>query len=153
MIVAAASGLQLSDNHKIEGDPDFEIPSTVKSALSNCFGPHVGSYNNKVFKRYLYETKLPIMLVVDGSKINSPIDIRKCHFIFDRDLQWTEVIESYPFALCVGCSTDEVDGLEALLQSTMPKFEILKTQRTRKFSALIARNEVFKKEFPEETGL
>ncbi|MBI5946291.1 MAG: DUF4062 domain-containing protein [Chloroflexi bacterium] len=153
LIVAAASGLQLSDGHKIIGDEGYSTPASLKSAVEKCYGPHVGSYNNKVFKRYLYETRLPVMLAVDGSKIDSPIDVRKCHFIFDEELPWPEVIANYPLAFCMGCRTEELDRLEETFREKMPGFEVITTQKTRAYSALIARNDAFKKEFPEEIGL
>jgi hypothetical protein len=153
LIIAAASGLQLSNEHKIVGDEGYPTPESLKSAVEKCFGPHVGSYNNKVFKRYLYETKLPTILVVDGLKIDSPIDVRKCHFIFDEELTWSEVIADYPLALCIGCRTDDLGKLESVLREKMTGFEVITTEKARAFSALIARNNPFKKEFPEETGL
>lgn len=153
LIIAAASGLQLSSEHKIIGDEGFPPPESMKLSVENCYGPHVGSYNNKVFKRYLYETKLPLLLVVDGLKIDSPIDIRKCHFIFDDQLTWSNVLSDYPLALCIGCKTEELDRLEALLKEKMTGFEVITTQKAKPYSALIARNSAFKKEFTEEAGL
>lgn len=153
LIIAAASGLQLSNKHEIIGDDNYKIPEQLRSSVDNCYGPHVGSYNNKVFKRYLYETKLPTILVVDSDKIDSPIDVRKCHFIFDDELPWSDVIVNYPLALCIGCRTEELDFLEAKIQEKMSGFEVISTPKSHIFSAIIARNNTFIKEFPEETGL
>ncbi len=115
LIIATASGLQISEKHDIRADDSFEIPEELRLAVDRCFGPHVGSYNNKIFKRYLYETKLPTILVVDSTKIDSLIDVRKCHFIFDNELYWSDVIKNYPLAFCVGCRTDELDRLKLMI--------------------------------------
>jgi hypothetical protein len=63
------------------------------------------------------------------------------------------VIANYPLALCIGCKTDQLDRLVSIINEKMAGFEVITTQKSRPFSALIARNEAFKKEFPEETGL
>lgn len=153
LIIATASGLQLSPNHNLEGDESFEIPSELRAAVHNCYGPHVGSYNNKIFKRYLYETRLPIMLIFDDSKIDSTIDVRKCHFIFDNELTWFDVLKKHPIAFCVGCHTNKLDKLSSIIKDNVSGFEIVTTPKSRPYSALIARNEAFIKEFPEEAGL
>jgi len=153
LIIATASGLQLSENHILEGDENFDIPDDLKIAVNKCFGPHVGSYNNKVFKRYLYETQLPIMLIFDSTKIDSVIDIRKCHFIFDKELPWHNVMENNPLAFCVGCQTEELDKLKTAIQKETGGFNVITTPKSHPYSALIARNSAFMKEFPEEAGL
>lgn len=153
LIIAAASGLQLSDKHVLVGAKDYEIPEALRVSVNNCFGPHVGSYNNKVFKRYLYETHLPVMLVIDSEKIDSPIDVSKCHFIFDDELPWSKLIKDYPLALCIGCHTKEVDALVSKIQDKLPNFDVSTTQTVLPYSAIIARNEKFNEDFPEEIGL
>lgn len=153
LIIAAASGLQISRKHVIRADRKYDIPEELRLEVDKCYGPHVGSYNNKVFKRYLYETKLPTILVVDSEKIDSQIDVRKCHFIFDNDLSWSEVSSNYPLALCIGCRTEQLDHLKSLVQEKLPNFEVVTTAKIRTFSALIARNDAFNKEFPEAADL
>jgi Domain of unknown function (DUF4062) len=149
LIITAASGLQLGRRHDITSEKGYRIPDHVRATVEKCFGPHVGSYKNKILKRYLYQTKIPTVLVMDKSKVNCPIDVRKCHFIFGSDLSWEEVLADHPLALCVGCKTEELNELTDEVGATMPGFEIVPSEQTRMFSALIARNKAFETAFPE----
>src|SRR3974377_2399568 len=104
LLLAAASGLQLSSDHKLKF-PDGVIDSRkeeLADQLSRCYGPHVGSYRNKVFKRFMYATKLPMMIFVSDDKIDCEIEVGKCHFILDSELTWSSFYREYPLAFCVG---------------------------------------------------
>lgn len=149
LIITAASGLQLGEAHEIVGETGYAVPETVRKAVEGCYGPHVGSYKNKVLKRYLYETGIPTVLVLDSSKIDCPIDVGKCHFIFGEDLTWDEVVRRHPLALCVGCKSRELDALRERVTATLPGLEIVTSAQVRRYSALLARNEEFQKAFPE----
>jgi hypothetical protein len=152
LIITAASGLQLGERHTIVSETGYRVPDHVQAAVDRCFGPHVGSYKNKILKRYLYQTKIPTVLVVDSSKIDCPIDVGKCHFVFGNDLEWRTILEEHPLALCIGCESDELARIEEMLRQAMPGFEIITCGQERRYSALIARNEVFKTAFPEEVS-
>ena len=122
----------------------------MQAAVDNCFGPHVGSFKNKILKRYLYQTGIPTVLVVDSSKIDCPIDVGKCHFVFGNDLAWESVLEKHPLALCIGCESEELVKIVDMVRRAMPNFEIITCGQARRFSALIARNAAFESAFPEQ---
>lgn len=148
VIFAATSGLQLSRGHEIESDVGYRPPPRVQKTVEHCFGPHVGSYKNKVFKRYLYETGVPVVLVIDSLKIDCRIDVRHCHFVFGRGFSWQKFIRNKPFALCVGCPSSDLDRLTRLVEGTMPGFTIDSTEPTGRQSAFIASNRAFERAFP-----
>ena len=92
LLLGAASGLQLA----IEPKPIFHDENlaesridAIREQLRHCLGPHVGSYHNKVFKRFMYGTGLPIVIFMTSDKVNAAIDVGKCHFILDRDYPWS----------------------------------------------------------------
>ncbi len=137
LMLGALSGLQLALDLKI----------------SNCVGPHVGSPRNKVFKRFMYDTKLPLMLFMTANKINSPVDIERCHFILDQreneNITWKTFLKDYPIAFCVGCENKQ-DQIKMIIN----KFEelqlkIIRPEHKTLHTAFIARNQKFIEVFEE----
>lgn len=131
LMLGALSGLQLKRDTKI----------------SNCLGPHVGSPRNKVFKRFMYATKLPLMLFMTVHKIDSPVDLGRCHFILDQEdnggLMWEDFFKKQPIAFCVGCENNQT-----LIDDTVKRFEELELKVIRAghktlYTAFIARNQEF----------
>ena len=53
LLLGAASGLQIRSEHKVvfRDGLDESTKKEKLSQLEKCFGPHVGSYHNKIFKR------------------------------------------------------------------------------------------------------
>lgn len=131
LLLGALSGLQLSR--------DIEI--------SNCLGPHVGSPRNKVFKRFMYATELPLMLFMAANKIDSQVNQERCHFILeqkdDQELSWEVFYRNRPLAFCVGCenSPDEVQSTARRFEEL--GFEIIRAQHKTRYTAFIARNRRF----------
>lgn len=149
LIITAASGLQLSRKHILAGEEGYIAPKSLEKQIGRCFGPHVGSYRNKVLKRYLYDTGIPAMLVIDSSKINCPIDVRKCHFLFDEELTWQEVLEQRPLAVCIGCPTGRLKEYKQLVKDEMPNCELVESPPIKSYSAFILRNQAFTRLFSE----
>ena len=144
LILATASGLQT--NHK---KYDLKFPDGTDSKIRNylneqvkcCLGPHVGSYKNKIFKRFLYEIKIPIMFFITSSKINRDIDIGKCHFIHDNSFTWEEFYTNYPVAFCVGSKQNSVSKYIDIFQQL--GFQLLKGNTYLADTSFIARNDLF----------
>ena len=160
LILGATSGLQLSNNHSfVYFDDENEIlePSTVKPEcrqiiephLTQCYGPHVGSYHNRLFKRYLYETGVPVMVFITGGKIDRPITIGRCHFVCDREsLSWETLKVNYPLAFCVGCLNE---NREANYKAFVSQgFAITKAHTDTQYSLFVASNEAFRMAFDKE---
>jgi hypothetical protein len=106
LILAAASGLQLTDEiNAVEaemGDP-IEDAAVLKQ-VSRCRGLHVGSYRNRLFKRCLYLAGAPTIVFVHDSKVDCPIAVGKCHFIFDSGSTWKTFVKNHPLAFWIGCT-------------------------------------------------
>jgi hypothetical protein len=123
----------------------FQI--TPDETIACCLGPHVGSPRNKVFKRFMYGTKLPVMLFLTASKIDSPVDPQRCHFILDQaadgDLRWDTFKEEYPLAFCIGCKN--VSGEISRIKDQFERlgFVCLSTSHRTAYTAVIARNRYF----------
>ncbi len=99
MILATASGLE---------------------ANSGMFpGPHVGTYHNKLVKRAMLESKVPLVLFLDSQKIlphgtKSKFNPGKCHHVCDMHLSWEMVTSTQPIAMCFGADNlDELEKVEA----------------------------------------
>lgn len=153
LLLGAASGLQLSGDLKLVFDRELD-PQTrenKRQQLEDCRGPHVGSYHNKVFKRFMYKTGIPIIIFLTGDKIDCKIEVGKCHFILDRELSWEQFCRDHAVAFCVGCTqSDErkhADAFRAL------GFHILEGTGARPTLAFIARNQQFINTFESQTPM
>ena len=149
LLVTATSGFQVSQSYNIVSPKGFNISQTTRAALSQCSGPHVGSFKNKIFKQYLYGTGIPAVLFVDASKVDCEIHPEHCHFVFDGEMSWERFLRERPLALCVGSPTEEFQQLREQFARTFTNFTQRATSETRPFSAFLATNELFRKAFPE----
>lgn len=153
LLLGAASGLQISKeyNLRFKDGLDDKIKNELQLQLSNCLGPHVGSYHNKVFKRFMYETKIPIMIFITGDKINCEIEVGKCHFILDSEFTWDKFCHEHPVAFCIGCTQDE----KRKYMDTFSQFgfEILPGHGSSPITAFIARNLYFIEHFEHKTSM
>lgn len=117
LILAAASGLQLSESFTIRemtGEPCTH-DDTV-NAIKRFRGFHGGSYRNKLFKRGLYASHVPAIFFVHDEKIDCPIIAGKCHFGFDGRSDWNEFVATYPFAVWVGCDRNSYRSVAKLCE-------------------------------------
>jgi hypothetical protein len=117
------------------------------ASIANCLGPHVGSPRNKVFKRFMYATKLPVMLFMTSDKINSPVDRERCHFILDQqpdgELPWESFCSEWPVGFCVGCKNDPERIEQAVEKFRSLGLEIIRPKHLTPYTAFIARNRPF----------
>jgi hypothetical protein len=139
LLLGATSGLQLTNKFKLKNH------ARLTDGIKKCRGPHVGSYKNKLFKRFMYETKHPLMLFLTADKIDSEIEVGKCHFVLDDQDKWEHFIREHPLAFCVGCvRKDRVSFVQLFEQfgfeSVFRRDELFST-------AFIARNKKFQEVF------
>jgi hypothetical protein len=153
LLLAATSGLQIGRDHAFRFDDgvDDETRTLVSQRAFNGFGPHVGSYRNKIFKRYMYSTEMPIVIFITEDKIDCPIEVGKCHFILDRELPWDVFCREHPVAFIVGCRQSSRQALAERFASMA--FRILEGQVYRPITAFAARNDSFIERFERATDL
>jgi hypothetical protein len=147
LLLGAASGLQIGSKHKLRF-PDglsTERCQELERQLSRCFGPHVGSYHNKIFKRFMYATNLPIVIFLTANKIDCDIHVGKCHFILDSTFTWDQFCKSHPVAFCVGCDTQQMPRYSEMFAKL--GFDINCGQVYTKATSFIARNKAFIEQF------
>jgi hypothetical protein len=110
ILLAAASGLQLSD--KITPlDPDgkpYTGDPAILELLKQCDGFHGGSYQNRLFKRCMYLSNIPAFVFMHDEKIDCPIRVGICHFLFDEGHSWKQFIENYPLSIWIACESTTV---------------------------------------------
>jgi hypothetical protein len=147
LLLGAASGLQIGDAHRLKfrADLDDSTKEQLAMELRQCYGPHVGSYHNKIFKRFMYGTKIPIVLFITAAKIDSEIDVGKCHFILDQSFDWPQFYHEHPVAFCVGCDHDEKRRFEPVFRQL--GFDIWDGPTGNAVTAFIARNQAFIERF------
>jgi hypothetical protein len=151
LLLGAASGLQIGAEPKLvfrEG-LDAITKAVLTEQLKTCRGPHVGSYHNKVFKRFMYATGIPIVIFIEAAKIDCEIVVGKCHFILDRDFTWETFCNNHPVAFCVGCTHVERQPLEQMFLDL--GFSISDGCFPGAVTAFVARNAEFIKRFEELT--
>jgi hypothetical protein len=114
LILGAASGLQLTDQIQAI---DWKTKESVygneelMSNVCNCRGFHVGSYRNMLFKRCLYLAKAPMIVFIHDDKVDSEIEVGKCHFIFDKEVTWDSFVQEHPLSLWIACTNRSVKEL------------------------------------------
>jgi hypothetical protein len=147
LLLAAASGLQLEPSHNVSFPEDFSASTKARviEEIDKRYGPHVGSYHNKVFKRFMYDSGLPVMIFITGDKVDCEIAAGKCHFILDEELTWEQFCTRHPVAFCIGTHQSAVAALQAEFERL--GFELLARPTTHDVTALIARNFAFVDEF------
>jgi hypothetical protein len=137
LFLGATSGLQLSGELVTQaGD---RLPAV------GCAGPHVGSFKNKLFKRFMFDTPHPIMLFLTDDKIDSPISTDECHFVFDANKPWDDVVRQQPLSFCVGCAAANQDAL--IQRLTAMGLSVLRDTQPGGHTAIIARNQLFVDQF------
>ncbi len=111
LILAAISGVQVSayDINAVildhEGNEKKLTPTDpLWQQVSQCRGFHVGSYENRLFKRCFYLTNYPTIVFIHDSKIDCKVIVGKCHFLFDAEYPWEDFIRNHPLSLWVACS-------------------------------------------------
>jgi hypothetical protein len=149
LLLGAASGLQIGVEHKVREVPELDKTSrdALLSEIAQCYGPHVGSYHNAVFKRFMYETRVPIVICLTEEKIDCEIDPHKCHFVLDREFTWEQFCREHPVAFCVGCSQKRARHYEQKFKDL--GFEVVMGRNSTPMTAFIARNKIFIREFDE----
>lgn len=154
LLLGAASGLQLSPEPTLVF-ADKTLPQSrmdeLRDQLRQCFGPHVGSYHNRIFKRFMYATRLPIVVFMTSDKINAPIDVGRCHFILDREFTWDRFVADHPVAFCIG--SDSADKSTYVKMFEQLGFQIRDQNNAASVSAFIARNEAFMQSFEQAVRL
>ena len=154
IILAAASGLQISEKitairPRITEICKSDVPVTderLLDTLRKCRGFHVGSYENKLFKRCLYRTGIPTVVFIHDSKIDCPIEVGKCHFLCDRGEPWTQFASVHPLSLWVACDADTCEVVKSKLTKHMPEgWHFITYGPASEYPIVIGHNSEFRK--------
>jgi hypothetical protein len=138
LLICSISGIQISKNHII--DTKVPLDTELQKRIERCYGFHVGSFKNLVFKRYLYSTKAPILMTATRSMLDMMIDPSRCHFLFNDTFTWQSFYATHPLAFLVGCKDSQIRETQELLGQMDFAQEIF---QHRGFAAVIAANEAF----------
>jgi hypothetical protein len=153
LLLGTSSGLQIQEPRDIRFGPEIidSRKEELRQQILSCFGPHVGSYHNKIFKRFMYATKLPLVLFIDGEKVDCAVEVGKCHYILDESLTWDSFITNHPVAFCIGCreeSATEVKSKKVIMSYFSDHgFKIIEENSTSAIESFIARNDAFIEQF------
>lgn len=147
LMLGAIEGLQLSNQPRLLFPDGFDANSQKhhSAAIAECRGPHVASYHNKIFKRFMYSTKLPLVIMMTGEKVDRAIEVEASHFILDRDFSWDEFKTSYPLAFCVGCRQDDRDRVANAFRDE--GFQVGRSVQDGAVTAFLAKNAAFAEGF------
>jgi hypothetical protein len=142
IMLGAISGIQISDRHNITTSDGYTTSDAINKKINTCYGFHVGSYSNKIFKRYLYKTNNPLVIFIDEEKIDCPVKAGICHFVFDNRYSWEEFISNYPLAFFIGCSQNKVHEIVELFENKL-KFTVEIFSENKPITAIYAKNTKF----------
>jgi hypothetical protein len=147
LIVGSASGVQLSKEHELHASEGSTVTDKVKGSVEQCYGFHVGSIHNKLFKRALYATGLPVVITIDYHKVDHNIDVGRCHFVFDQQFTWDDFSKRHPLAFCIGGPTVRIEQIAQHLFGL--GFDIERSPAAWAPTAVLATNPPFRMRFPE----
>jgi hypothetical protein len=88
IIFGAASGIDLSRGTEL-------------------LGPHVGSYENMLFKRALLESGVPVVIFIDEDKIPRRAVPGQCFLVCDDDFSWHYACRNTPLAIVCAFRSEE----------------------------------------------
>lgn len=138
LLICSISGIQVSKPHVI--DSKTPLDTELQKRIERCYGFHVGSFKNLVFKRYLYSTKAPILMTATRSMLDMPIDPTRCHFLFNDTYTWQSFYANHPLAFLVGCKDSQIGETQEILGQMRFAQQIFQHQG---FAAVIAANKAF----------
>ena len=159
LIFSAASGLQLSDRinavHPIKDDSSYlrtksfvpyKDSKVLKQLQRNCRGFHVGSYENHLFKRCLYLSGIPIIVFIHDDKLDCPVEVGKCHFMFDADMIWCDFLKDYPLSIWVACEKSTYKDVQKKMNTWLKEGEWVSYlyAESKDFPIIIAHNKRFR---------
>lgn len=71
-------------------------------------GPHIGSHENMLFKRAVYDTGQPTVIFLHWEKIQlKRFRPGTCYPVFLADFDWATFVSSRPVAICIGYRTND----------------------------------------------
>jgi hypothetical protein len=155
LMLGAASGMQIQDYKitypdKDTRDQDARIRAE-QQVRSNCAGPHLSSYHNKVFKCFMFATQRPIMYFITEEKVDTPVQPGHCHFIIESKEQWKNILRDYPIGFCVGCDTKTKGAVAEKFESL--GLQVMQGPDSMEKTAFIARNDAFISKIEKQQSL
>jgi hypothetical protein len=158
LILAAASGLQLSNEINAvfpieEGqmksrmpERQYTDPAILNQLQNNCRGFHVGSYENHLFKRVLYSSEIPMIVFIHDSKIDCPIEVGRCHFMFDSDMPWDTFLKDRPLSIWVACDKSTCETIYKKASECLDKKAWITSvyAESTDFPIVISHNNIFR---------
>ena len=113
-------------------------------------GPHVGSYQNMLFKRCLLSLACPKVLFLDQHKIGYNFCFNNCHPVCDASFPWESIKESTPLAIALAVETnsDQVECANRLAELGFAHIDLEEpAARKRGPLSIIAANRRFGEHF------
>ncbi len=153
LILAAISSIQLTGEiNAVTIDSDgkeskLESDNSISKQLTNCRGFHVGSYENRLFKRSYYLSNYPSIVFVHDDKIDSKIVVGKCHFLFDLEYQWDTFASAYPLSIWIACTQTSYRDILSKFKNNLSrdgKWKFRVYGEGNRFPVVIGHNEAFR---------
>jgi hypothetical protein len=135
----AKSGAILMTASGIETNPDSEF-----------YGPHVGSYYNQLVKRALLSVGCPTVLFLDENKLPYPFRVGICYPVCGPDFEWKTLVETIPLSIAIATHSNNLDERLKLLDA-MGFHHHEPILEKDGIASVIAGNDLFKKEFSDES--
>lgn len=141
--IGTISGIKLSEKVDLEwgeGGEDIE----TKEAIENCFGFHTGNYFHMLSKRFFYDNDYPAVVCIHEEKLDGPVKVGQCHFVFDATWEWSKFVREKPLAFCIGYEKRNKSKVKAIIEEKL-QFKIIEPWETMgTHQALLAANDRFK---------
>lgn len=152
VIVSGLSGIKMGLKIEInqDKDGDFEKSPEVELSIDEYQGIHVNHYYSKLMARALIESRYPIIYCIHAAKLDYPITLGRCHFVFDGKDHWDAFISKHPAAFCIGYKSGQEEKIKDFMEKTT--FTKLEGNESKTFKTIIVGNEPFMKWVEKRAG-
>jgi len=145
LTIGTISGIKLSQGADVPLDwGDNEEDTETKEAIMRSQGFHTGSYYHLLYKRFFYVNDHPAIICVNEQKLDGPVRVGQCDFLFDETEKWDNFLHNKPLAFCVGFHKSRMGQVKEKISKSLG-FDIIKPRETMDtHQAIIAINKKFR---------
>lgn len=145
LTIGTISGIKLSQEADVPLDwGDNEEDTETKEAIMRSQGFHTGTYYHLLYKRFFYVNEHPAIICVNEQKLDGPVRVGQCDFLFDETERWDDFLHHKPLAFCVGFHKSRMGQVKEKIRKSLG-FDIIKPRDTMDtHQAIIAINEKFR---------
>ena len=103
-----------------------------------------------LYKRFFYINDYPAIVCINEQKLDGPVRVGQCDFLFDETTKWEDFLKNKPLAFCIGFHKSKKEETLRKIENLIG-FDVIRPRDTRDtHQAIIVTNEKFRSFFELE---